>query len=54
MAGWSTMEQVKQRLRELENRVASLEGGDGAGGDDGGLLPSRKTGASDAQVLRRS
>jgi hypothetical protein len=47
------MEQFDQRLRELEDRVAGLEGGDGAGADDGGLLPSRKTGASDAQVLKK-
>merc|ERR1719225_685177 len=47
---------MEAQLRELENRVASLEqkvGGDGAGADDGGLIPGRKTGGSDAQVLKK-
>eukprot|EP00406_Dinophysis_acuminata_P020266 CAMPEP_0179328312 /NCGR_PEP_ID=MMETSP0797-20121207/62449_1 /TAXON_ID=47934 /ORGANISM="Dinophysis acuminata, Strain DAEP01" /LENGTH=44 /DNA_ID= /DNA_START= /DNA_END= /DNA_ORIENTATION= len=44
---------MEAQLRELENRVANLErgadGGEGAG-DDGGLVPGRKSGGSDAQV----
>eukprot|EP00418_Pyrodinium_bahamense_P086326 CAMPEP_0179055874 /NCGR_PEP_ID=MMETSP0796-20121207/23524_1 /TAXON_ID=73915 /ORGANISM="Pyrodinium bahamense, Strain pbaha01" /LENGTH=59 /DNA_ID=CAMNT_0020752537 /DNA_START=71 /DNA_END=246 /DNA_ORIENTATION=- len=43
---------LEQRVRDLEQRVASLEGGgDGAG--ESGLLPARKTGTSDAQVLKK-
>merc|ERR1719361_1772484 len=49
---------MEAQLRDLENRVANLErkaeGVDGgAGADDGGLIPGRKTGGSDAQVLKK-
>eukprot|EP00406_Dinophysis_acuminata_P043305 CAMPEP_0179303630 /NCGR_PEP_ID=MMETSP0797-20121207/48677_1 /TAXON_ID=47934 /ORGANISM="Dinophysis acuminata, Strain DAEP01" /LENGTH=64 /DNA_ID=CAMNT_0021013193 /DNA_START=11 /DNA_END=202 /DNA_ORIENTATION=+ len=45
---------MEAQLRDLENRVASLERGDGgAGADDGSLVPGRKTGGSDAQVLKK-
>merc|ERR1719265_1801370 len=45
---------MDSRLRELEDRVASLEQRtDGGAGDDGGLLPARKTGGGDAQILKK-
>lgn len=42
-------------VRDLEARVASLEQrlSDADGADDTGLLPGRKTGGSDAQVLKK-
>merc|ERR1719437_348392 len=45
---------MEQALRELEQRVALLEGrGEGTAGSDE-LLPSRnKTGSSDAQILKK-
>merc|ERR1719326_2644226 len=49
------MADVTAQLRELENRVAVLERASGAdaGAVDDALLPSRKTGGSDAQILKK-
>merc|ERR1719446_35367 len=48
------MAEVQQALRDLERRVSALEGGDDpAGADESGLIPARKTGTSDAQVLKK-
>merc|ERR1719411_932443 len=48
------MADVQQALRDLERRVSSLERGDGpSGADESGLIPARKTGTSDAQVLKK-
>merc|ERR1719221_2486870 len=45
---------MEQRIAALEERVAAIEGGAGGGAaDDSGLVPSRKTGGSDAQVLKK-
>jgi hypothetical protein len=41
---------------DLEARVAALErqlGAQGAGAGDDGVLPSRNTGGSDAQILKK-
>merc|ERR1740116_753330 len=48
------MEEVQQALRDLERRVSNIERGDGAAGaDETGLIPGRKAGTSDAQVLKK-
>merc|ERR1719210_2529381 len=48
---------MEATLRDLENRIASLErkvdGDGGAGTDETGLIPTRKSGGSDAQVLKK-
>merc|ERR550537_1699890 len=45
---------MENQLRELEARVARLEGGDAGATTDDGLLPARKTGSgNDAQILKK-
>jgi len=45
----ASMEAVEAKLADFERRLASLEG---AGGDDS-IVPGRRTGGSDAQVLKK-
>jgi len=43
---------VEARLDDFERRLSSVEGGGGGGGDDS-LIPARKPGGTDAQVLKK-
>merc|ERR1711924_255921 len=48
----SSLSTMDARLDALEQRLAALEGS-GGGAQDGSIVPSRNTGGSDAQILKK-